>query len=294
MRRYQFIDQQREHYPLHDLVHTLEVSRSGFYAWHKRPLSPRAQRHQQLARTVAQTYHQFEGIYGSRKITRELLESKINICRNTVDKLMREMNLQSKAQKRRAFVLTTDSQHPEPIAENHLAQDFTARRPDEKWVADITYVPTDQGWAYMAAVMDLYSRRIVGWAVSDSLESDLVLEALEQAIQTRSPKPGELMYHSDRGVQYASRAHRGRLAELGITCSMSRRGNCWDNACMERFMNAYKNEWTHHRHYTDVQAVRQSTFKYIEIFYNRQRRHQALNYLSPAAFEARYRENNAA
>jgi len=294
VRRYQFIDQHRDRYPLARLTHTLGVSRSGFYEWRERPISSRAQRREELAERVRDTFTEFEGIYGSRKITEELVERDVRACRNTVANLMREMNLYSKVQKRRSFVLTTDSNHLEPIAPNVLERDFTAQRPNEKWVADITYVPTDEGWAYVAAVMDLFSRRIVGWAVSDSLETSLVLEALDNAIETRRPEPGTLTHHSDRGCQYASCDHRERLAELNITCSMSRRGDCWDNACMERFMNSYKNEWVNHRRYANAEEVHHSTFEYIEIFYNRKRRHQTLGYLSPAAFEAKHHSMNAA
>lgn len=288
MKRYQFIEEQRTTYPVESLAHTLDVSRSNFYAWRDRPVSPRARRREKLAEVVQEVYAEHHDVYGSRKITEELIERDIQVCRNTVADLMRTMNLQSKAQKRRSFVVTTDSNHNDPIAPNHLQRDFNASAPNEKWVADITYVPTDEGWAYLATVMDLFSRRIVGWAVSDSLETALVLDALDQAIETRRPLPGALMHHSDRGCQYASGEHRARLATLGIQCSMSRRGNCWDNACMERFMNAYKNEWVRHRRYATVEDVHQSTFEYIEIFYNRKRRHQALGYLSPATFEDRH------
>jgi putative transposase len=296
VRRYQFINQHRERYPLTCLTHALGVSRSGFYEWRDRPMSSRAQRREALAERVRDAFAEHDGIYGSRKIARQLIEREVQVCRNTVARLMREMDLHSKVQRRRSFTATTDSNHLEPIAPNVLARDFTAKAPNEKWVADITYVPTDDGWVYLAAVMDLFSRRIVGWAVSDSLETSLVLEALGRAIETRQPLPGAgaLTHHSDRGCQYASSDHRARLAELGITCSMSRRGDCWDNACMERFMNSYKNEWVNHRQYANAEEVHHSTFEYIEIFYNRKRRHQTLGYLSPAAFETRYRSTNAA
>lgn len=207
--------------------------------------------------------------------------------------MMRRIGLRSTAQRRRSYVVTTDSDHQDPIAPNRLDRDFAATAPDRKWVADITFVPTGQGWAYVAAVMDLFSRRIVGWSVSDSLESTLVLDALEQAIRSRRPTHG-LIHHSDRGCQYASQRHRELLDLHGIECSMSRRGDCWDNAPMERFMNSLKNEWTERRRYPTLEAARQSIFKYIEIFYNRRRRHQALGYITPAQFEANHRGTNAA
>ncbi len=293
MKHYHFIHTHRRIYPLTLLVQTLDVSRSGYYQWRDRPVSVRAQRHRQLRQAVREIHAEFDGIYGSRKIAEELVERNVQVCRNTVARLMREMSLQSKAQRRRSFVLTTDSNHVDPIASNVLNRDFNAAWPNTKWVADLTYVPTDEGWAYLAAVMDLFSRRIVGWAVGDSLETSLVLKALDQAIETRRP-PAGLVHHSDRGVQYASVDHRQRLAEPGIECSMSRRGNCWDNVCMERFMNSYKNELVRHRRYASVKEVHHSTFEYIEIFYNRRRRHQALGYLSPAAFEAQHRPEQAA
>lgn len=294
MRRYQFIDQHRDRYPLAPLTQTLEVSRSGFYEWRERPVSERARHREDLAQRVQEVFAEHDGIYGSRKIARELVEREVQVCRNTVAELMREMSLQSKTQRRRSFTVTTDSNHLEPIAPNVLDRDFTAAGPNEKWVADITYVPTQEGWVYLAGVMDLFSRRVVGWAVSDSLETSLVLEALDRAIETRRPRPGALTHHSDRGCQYASGDHRERLAQLGITCSMSRRGDCWDNACMERFMNSYKNEWVNHRQYANLEEMHHSTFEYIEIFYNRKRRHQTLGYLSPAAFEDKHRSTNAA
>ncbi len=197
---------------------------------------------------------------------------------------MREMNLYSRAQRRRRYVATTDSRHTAPIAPNRLGRDFGAAGPNEKWAADITFIPTRSGWAYLAVVMDLHSRRIVGWSVSDSLETTLVTDALSSALAARRPERG-LVHHSDRGVQYASGRHRDLLARHGIECSMSRRGDCWDNAPTERFMNAIKNEWTNHHEYESVDDVRRDVFAYIEIFYNRRRRHQALGYLSPAEFE---------
>jgi putative transposase len=294
VKRFHFIDQHRGAYPVACLAQTLGVSRSGFYEWRERPISERCRRREHLAEQVRETFAEHQGIYGSRKITEELIDRDVEVCRNTVAGLMRQMNLRSKVQRRRSFTLTTDSNHAEPIAPNLLKRDFTATAPNEKWVADITYVPTDEGWAYMAAVMDLFSRRIVGWAVGDSLDTSLVLEALDRAIETRRPQPGALTHHSDRGCQYASGDHRARLAESGIECSMSRRGDCWDNACMERFMNSYKNEWVNHRRYANVEEAHHSTFEYIEMYYNRKRRHQTLGYLTPAEYEARHRTSNAA
>jgi len=293
VKRYKFIEEHRARYPIAKLTEVMGISRSGYYDWRQRPMSARQQHRLKLTEHVHAAYVDHHGIYGSRKIAAELVEQNVQVCRNTVAKLMREKSLQSKAQKRRAFTVTTDSNHTEPIAPNLLDRNFTASEPNEKWVADITYVATNEGWAYMAAVMDLYSRRIVGWSVSDSLETSLVLDALHQAIETRRPNEG-LLHHSDRGCQYASCQYRELLELHGIQCSMSGRGDCWDNACMERFMNSFKNEWVKHRSYATVESLHHSGFEYIEIFYNRKRRHQALGYVSPVQYEATKRGNNAA
>jgi len=297
VKRYQFIHQQQQppHTPVREVSHViaeltemLGVSKSGYYDWRDRPTSPRTQHHRELAEQVHEAYDQCHGIYGSRKITAELKDRNIKICRNTVATLMREKRLQCKAQRRKSFTVTTDSNHADPIAPNFLQRQFNADSPNEKWVADITYVPTDEGWAYLAAVMDLFSRRIVGWSVSNHIDTTLVMEALDMALETRRPGSG-LMHHSDRGCQYASSQYRERLASRGIECSMSRGGDPWDNACMERFMNSYKNEWVKHRQYDTIVSVRHSSFEYIEMFYNRKRRHQALGYVSPVRYEAIHR-----
>lgn len=293
MSRYRFIRDHRERYPVTTMCHTLGVSASGYYDWFKREPSPRGRRREELKMAIQHAYDDTHGVYGSRKIAEELVRRQVDACRNTVAGLMREMDLQSKAQRRRKHVVTTDPDHEDPIAPNRLERDFSATAPDQKWVADLTYVPTAAGWAYVAIVLDVFSRRVVGWAVGDSLASSLVLEALDNALRTRRPRAG-LVHHSDRGVQYASGAHRQRLAERNIMCSMSRRGDCWDNAPAERFMNALKNEWTEHHAYETVEEVHQSVFKYIEIFYNRERLHQALGYVTPVEFEANHRGDQAA
>ena len=281
---YRLMKELRTVYPVAAMADVYNVSTSGFYDWLHRMPSRRHQRREAVTDAVREVFDQSDAIYGSRKIARELAEREVNACRNTVAKIMRRMNLRSRAQKRR-FVVTTDSSHLEPVAPNTLDRRFEASAPNRKWVADLTYIPTAEGFVYLAAVMDLYSRRIVGWALSDSLESSIVLDALDQAIRTRLPEPG-LLHHSDRGTQYASARHRTMLSDHGIECSMSRRGNCWDNAPMERFMNSLKNEWTNHQPiFKTIEETRTSVFRYIEIFYNRERRHQALGYFSPCRFE---------
>lgn len=290
---YRFIREHRRQYPVVVMCEVLGVSKSGYYGWLGRGPSTRDQRRARLGLEVRRVYEDTHGIYGSRKVAEELVQRSVDVCRNTVARLMREMNLRSRAQKRRSFVVTTDSNHADPIAPNRLGRDFTASAPDRKWVADLTYVPTAEGWAYVAAVLDLFSRRVVGWAVGDSLGSGLVLEALESALEARRPGAG-LVHHSDRGCQYAGGAHRALLEAHGIECSMSRRGDCWDNAPAERFMNSLKNEWTEHYAYRNVEEVHRSVFKYIEIFYNRARLHQALGYVTPVEFENKHSGTNAA
>lgn len=293
MSRYRFIADHLDVWPVSLMIDVLEVSRSGFYAWRERRPSARDRRRAEIADAVTEIFHEHRGIPGSRKVAVELLERELAACRNTVARIMREEGLESRAQRRRSRVLTTDSDHDDPIVRNELGRDFTASEPNRKWVADITYVATDRGWAYLAVVLDLFSRKVVGWSMRDTLDTSLVLEALDDAAAKRKPMPG-LLFHSDRGCQYTSRDHRSRLAELGIECSMSRRGNCWDNACAERFFCSYKHEWASHARYRDLEAARQDAFKYIEIYYNRQRRHASLDYLSPSDFEERHERTKAA
>lgn len=293
MKRYEFIKEHAERYPVRMLTGALEVSSSGFYDWRDRPMSARGLRRTEIEEAVSQVYIDQERIPGSRKIQEALEKREFEVCRNTVAEVMQRNGLKSRAQRHRAFVVTTDSNHKDPIARNVLKRDFTADAPNQKWVADITYVRTEAGWAYVAIVLDLFSRKVVGWAVSDACDEALALKALDNALTARRPARG-LVHHSDRGSTYTAKKHRKRLKKAGITCSMSRKGNCWDNACAERFFCSYKNEWVHHHSYANVEAVYQSTFKYIEIYYNRKRLHQALGYLTPAEFESRHQRLTAA
>jgi transposase InsO family protein len=223
-------------------------------------------------------------LYGSPRIHRALLIDGESVSRNTVAKLMREANIRAK--QRRQFVpRTTDSAHQKPVAGNILDRDFTASKPDRKWAADITYVPTDQGWLYVAAILDVHSRKIVGWSMADHMESELVIDALRMALHHRQPGEG-LLHHSDRGVQYASDDYQHLLAIHDITVSMSGRGDCWDNAMMESFWATLKTELIHLQSYATRGEARQSIFEYIEVFYNRKRLHSSLGYVSPESFEA--------
>jgi len=291
--RYRFIADHLDVWPIRVMAEVLEVSRSGFYAWRERLPSVRDRRRTEVAQAVREIFHEHRGIPGSRKVVEELVQREVAACRNTVARIMREEGLESKVQRRRSWVVTTDSDHDDPVAENRLDRNFKASEPNRKWVADITYVATDRGWAYLAVVLDLFSRKVVGWSMRDTLETSLVLEALDDAVAKRKPLSG-LLFHSDRGCQYTSWDHRNRLAELEIECSMSRRGNCWDNACAERFFCSYKHEWARHSRYQDLEAARQDAFKYIEIYYNRQRRHASLGYLSPSDFEEQHERTKAA
>jgi transposase InsO family protein len=213
---------------------------------------------------------------------RELRSRGVRVCENTVARLMRQHGMRAAGV--RKFRHTTDSNHARPVAKNVLEQDFTATRPNEKWVADITYLDTQEGWLYLAAVEDLYSRKVVGWCVGERLTSDLVTDALRMAIGRQLPDKS-LIAHSDRGSQYASASYQELLSKAGITCSMSRRGNCWDNAPMESFFATLKKELVYQTRYTTRAEARQSVFEYIEVFYNRERRHSALDYVSPCQFE---------
>jgi putative transposase len=285
--KYAWIREHRDSFPVAVLCDALEVSASGYYTWLDRPPSPRAQRHDQIHAAVQQVHTESHGIYGSHKIARELEERPEleSACRNTVAKAMRELGLKSRIS--RAFTPTTTQADPtKQPAPNQLAQDFTAEAPNRKWVTDITYLPTAEGWVYLAVVLDLFSRKVVGWALSNSLATELVSAALRQAVETRRPTGQRLLHHSDRGCQYASDAYQQTLRTLGIQCSMSRTGCCYDNAVMERFFWSLKHEWTNHERFHNLEEARLSVFQYIETFYNSQRLHQTLGYLSPNQFEA--------
>jgi putative transposase len=287
--KYAWIDKHRDSLPVALMCDVLNVSKSGYYAALERPLSPRAQRSEQIRAAVRQVHAETRGIYGSPKIAQVLAqrEDLESACRNTVARAMRELGLKSRVLK--AFTPTTTKADPtrEP-APNTLDRDFTAVAPNQKWVTDITYLLTAQGWVYLAVVLDLFSRKVVGWAMSNSLATELVSAALRQAIESRRPVGKELLHHSDRGCQYTSDAYQQTLKTLGIECSMSRTGECYDNAVAERFFWSLKHEWTKHEHFENLEAARLSVFKYIETFYNPVRLHQTLGYKSPDQYEAEH------
>jgi len=281
--RFAFITKYREVYPVDLMCKVLKVSRSGYYAWGRRTPSAQAQRREQLIEHIGTAHQTSRQTYGSPRVHRELLAQGMTCCVNTVAKLMRQSELRSKAQ-RRFVVRTTDSQHPHPIAENILNRDFQVDQPDTAWVTDITYIPTLEGWLYLAVVLDLCTRRVVGWATADHLRAELAGTALQMALSHRQPSQG-VLHHSDRGVQYASEEYRAILAEHQIQASMSRIGNCYDNAVAESFFSTLKRELVHHEKYKTREEASQSLFEFIEVFYNRQRRHSTLDYRSPAEFE---------
>jgi transposase InsO family protein len=262
---------------------TLEVSRAGFYAWLGRGEAKHTLEDRRLTALVREEHEASRGTYGSPRIHAALKKRGEACGLHRVERLMREAGIRSKM--RRKFQKTTDSRHAHPVAANLLEQDFTTGAPNQVWVSDITYVATDEGWLFLASTLDLYSRKVVGWAMSESMPASLVEDALQMAIDLRSPPTG-LIHHSDRGVQYAAHAFQGLLARNGIVCSMSRKGNCYDNAVQESFFHTLKTELCDHEHYRTRAEARASVFEFIEVFYNRQRLHSTLDYLSPTEFEA--------
>ena len=279
---FSFIEQHTEVWPVTVMCDTLGVSPQGFYAWRSRPRSAQQQRRDALLVEIRATHAEVKQRYGSPRIHAELQAKGVPCCVNTVAKLMHDNGIRSKATQK--FRNTTDSNHSLPVADNVLDRQFDASGPNEKWVADISYIPTREGWLYLAAVEDLYSRMVVGWSMADHLQSRLVVDALEMAVQRRLPEEG-LLAHSDRGGQYASDHYQRLLGKHGIECSMSDKGQCWDNAPMESFFASLKKELVHHEDYTSRAEARASIVEYIEVFYNPKRRHSSLGYVSPAEYE---------
>ncbi len=271
-------------FPVGAACDVLEVSRSGYYAWRDRPASARDRRLEELAAKVKAVHEENRGVYGSPRVFRALKARGEHACENTVAKVMRQQEIRARC-KRKFVPRTTDSSHTSPVAENVLGRRFAAELPDRKWAVDITYVPTGEGWLYLAGVIDLCSRKVVGWSMADHMRTDLVSDALSMALARRQPGEG-LLHHSDRGSQYASEDYRHLLQSHGIECSMSGKGNCWDNAVMESFWGTLKTELVHQTRYETREQARASIFEYIEVFYNRQRLHSSLGYVSPDQFEA--------
>lgn len=285
MNEFEFIDAEKAQYPIGLLCKALDVSRPGYYAHMRRPPSKHAERDVALGVKIAAIHTQSGKTYGSPRVHDELREGGECVSRKRVARVMNELGLRGKRRKRYCF--TTQSEHDDPIAPNVLARDFSASAPNEKWVGDITYIWTREGWLYLAVLIDLFSRRVVGWAMGDSLATDLPLRALNMAIQTRRPPRG-LIHHTDRGCQYASAEYRAVLEQHGIVASMSRKGNCWDNAVAESFFATLKTELVRDIDFLTRGHARREVFAYIEGFYNRRRRHSSMNYANPNKVEMLY------
>ena len=283
--KFAFVRDHLRRWPLGMMCRVLQVSRSGFYAWRRRKPSRRAQREAELIKKIRKVHEDSRGLYGYPRAHRALLIEGEVVSRNTVARLMRKAKIRARI-RRRYVPRTTDSRHERPVADNLLQRDFAAAAPNRKWLADITYVPTGEGWLYLAAVLDVFSRRIVGWSMADHMEVDLVADALNMALVHRRPAGAKLLHHSDRGSQYASDDYQHLLQRHGITVSMSGRGDCYDNAMMESFWATLKCELVHQRQYATREQARQAIFEYIEVFYNRKRLHSSLGYVSPDSFEA--------
>lgn len=282
--KFAFIKANLGSFAIRTVCQVLDVSVSGYYAWLKRPVSKRAERRAALAEKIKTVHEENRSVFGSPRMFNALKAQGEAVCENTVARVMQEHQIRPKTTPK--FVpRTTDSNHQQPVAENRLDRQFKAELPNQKWAVDITYIPTDEGWLYLAGVLDLCSRKIVGWSMADHMKTELVSDALTMAIVRRSPHPG-LLHHSDRGVQYASDAYQHLLEVHGMQSSMSGKGDCWDNACVESFWATLKKELVNHEQYATRDQARQSIFEYIEVFYNRQRLHSSLGYLSPEAFEA--------
>ena len=286
-----WIEERRAEWPVMTLCRVLEVSRAGFYAWRSREPSEAQTRRATLTEQVTRIHAEAKARYGSPRMQAELVGRGHACCVNTVARVMREAGIAAKT--KRKFRQTTDSNHPHPVAENVLDRQFDPAEPNASWVADVTYVPTREGWLYLAVVVDLFSRLVVGWSMAATMTSRLVVDALEMALSGRRPEGSSgLVAHSDRGSQYASEHYRRRLGEERITCSMSRRGNCWDNAPMESFFASLKKELVHDENYATRDEATASIFEYIEAFYNRVRRHSSLGYVAPAEFERTHNQTH--
>ena len=280
--KFAFIAAEKAQHPVAVLCSVLGVSSSGFYAWRKRPPSERAKGDARLAVEVRLAHKRGRGTYGSPRVHRELKAHGHRVGKKRVERLMRQEGIQG--QQKRRLRRTTDSNHTQPVAANVLARNFHAQAPNTAWVTDVTYVWTGEGWLYLAALLDLFSRRVVGWAASETNDRALALDALRRALSARRPAAG-LLHHSDRGSPYASDDYQAALSERGLIASMSRKGDCWDNAVAESFFATLRAELLDHEHYATRRAAVASIGDYIENFYNVERLHSHLDYVSPIEFE---------
>lgn len=282
--KYAFIETHRDEFPVWLLCRVIGVSKSGYFDWKKRDSSPREARQNNLVEKISQIHLGSRRTYGSPRVYLVLKGMGENCSKTTVERLMRERGIRAKMH--RKFKATTDSKHRLPVAKNVVKRNFSADAPNKLWCTDITYLSTSEGWLYLAAIIDVFTRKIVGWSMRDSLAEALVLDALEMAIQRQRPGEG-LVHHSDRGSQYASYEYQNRLKHYGMVASMSRKGQCWDNALMESFFHTLKTEHVYHERFRTKDHARRSVFEWIEVFYNRQRIHSALGYVTPVCYERR-------
>jgi putative transposase len=283
--KFSFIHAQKASFPIAVLCRLLGVTRQGYYAYAKRPPSRRVVEETKLCDAIRQIFADSGETYGSPRVLRELAARGVRTSKRRIERAMRGMGITPPAPRRRTKTTIRDGRHP--VAPNELARDFTATRPNERWVTDITYVWTDEGWAYVATILDLFSRAVVGWALDTTITTKLAMTALQSAVQRRRPSAG-LLHHSDRGCQYTSAEYRARLETLGVTVSMSRTGNCWDNAVAESFFATLKRELVERRRWSSAIELRTAIFEYIEVFYNRRRLHSSLDYKTPAAVEEEF------
>lgn len=288
--KYQFIEAQRDTYPVQLLCRVMGVARSGYYKWRAQPVSKREMANQTLTEQIRTVHQQSDETYGSPRVYQELLAQGIICSQNRVARLMRQQKIAAKGRKR--YKVTTKPNRKHPTAPNLLGRQFTASRPDETWLTDITYIRTREGWLFLAAVLDLYSRRVVGWSMGPRMTNALVIAALKMALGQRRPPKG-LLHHSDQGSQYTSSDYQQLLQDNHLLVSMNRAGSYYDNAPMESFFASLKRELLHHRLYHTRAEAKSDIFCYLEVFYNRRRRHSSLDYLSPVDFEQRFFDNLA-
>lgn len=280
--KFRFISAHRETFKVGRMCKLLNVSRSGYHAWRNRPESRRSRENRALEAKIRVLHAASHSIYGAPRIHRDLIDDGIRGSKNRVARIMRKAGIRSRTKKK--FKATTNSRHNFPIAPNLLNQDFNVDAPDRTWVGDITYIHTNEGWLYLAVLLDLFNREVVGWSASSRMTRQLAIDALQMAFDRRDPGK-DLLHHSDRGSQYASTDYQNILKEHGIICSMSRKGNCYDNAVAESFFGRLKSEWVNHNRYLSRSEAMRSLFYYIEIFYNRKRRHSSINYVTPQEYE---------
>ena len=289
--KYGQIDTLRQQFPVAVMCRVLDVSESGYHAWRKRPVSPRARETARLETEIKAAHQRTRQTYGPERLQADLADNGVQVGVHRIKRLRRKLGIRCK--QKRKFIATTDSAHALPIAPNLLNRQFTATAPNKTWLTDITYIPTEEGWLYLAGIKDVFNGELVGYAMADNMACSLVMTALFRAVATHRPEKG-LIHHSDRGSQYCADDYQQLLRQFGMQPSMSRKGNCWDNAPMESCWGSVKNELVHHRRFATREQAKREITEYIEIFYNRQRKQARLGYLSPAAFTRQYHANRLA